>query len=212
MPGLSKNQRDRIRAEEIYREELRREFEQQRPPKSLGSQIWAVANSSFGIWLLSSVFVGLMVWSWTTIQEHRAEKKAAAEKLVKVTFEVYNDFWDFYGFAQKSWDYEQYRQALSSLERPQYKLSDFKDKSMKELLWIMGEIPPSSNQKHAQELLNIVGSLWSDVVGPLYGIGTLDEQKKHDIDGRIKDTLNDRVFPILYPELYHPKSPSYRAY
>ena len=150
-----------------------------------------------------------MVWSWTTIQEHRAEKKAAAEKLMKVTFEIYRDFWDFYGFAQKSWDYEQYWQAhVTSLQHPQYKLSDFKDKPMIELLWIMGEIPPSSNQKHAQELEKIVSSLKNDVVDPLYGIGTLNEQRKHDIDGRIKDTLEDRVFPILYPEVYHPSSAS----
>lgn len=108
---LPKKQRDRIRAEEIYRAELRKELEQQQPAKSLGSQLWAVANSSFGIWLLSTVVLGLMVWSWTRIQEHRAEKKIAHEKRVKLTFEVYRDLWDFYGFAQKSWDCEQYRQA-----------------------------------------------------------------------------------------------------
>lgn len=83
---LPKKQRDRIRAEELYRAEVRREFEQQQSAKSLGSQIWAAANSSFGIWLLSSVVLALMVWSWTSIQEHRAEKKIAHEKRVKLTF------------------------------------------------------------------------------------------------------------------------------
>lgn len=206
---LPQDQRNRIRAEEIFREELRRELEQQRPPKSLGSQIWTAANSSFGIWLLSTVVLGLGVWSWTLIQEHRAAQKAAAEKLVKVNFEIYRDFWEFFGDAQKSWNHDQYKRAhKTNLQRPEYKLSDFKDKTMTELLWILGEVPPSSNHAHSQEISSIIESFWNDLITPLYNVGTLDEKKKREIDQRIIDTMYNRVFPILYPKQYPTLLPS----
>lgn len=80
---------------------------------------------------------------------------------------------------------------------------------MTELLWILGEIPPSSNKQRAQDLTGVVASLWNDVVAPLYSIGTLDAGKKQAIDRQIKDTLDDWAFPILYPQRYH--SPSYSA-
>lgn len=74
---------------------------------------------------------------------------------------------------------------------------------------MLGEIPPASNKKRAQELNGIVASLWNDVVTPLHGIGTLDAEKKKAIDREIKDTLDDRTLPILFPQQYD--SPSYSA-
>jgi hypothetical protein len=198
---LPPDERERIRAEEIFREEVRRELEQHRPPKNLRSKIWNFVNTSLGIWLLSSVGLGLLVWSWTLVQEYRHTRKANEEKLVKVNYEIYRDFWDFYGYAHyQSWNYEQYEQAhKKSLQRPEYKLSDFKDNTMEQLLWIMGEIPPLANKTRAQGLLRIVESLRKNVIKPLEKLGDLDAKKKADVDQQIEKVLQKEVGPLVYP-------------
>jgi hypothetical protein len=198
---LPPSERERIRAEEIFREEVRRELEQQRPPKNLQSKVWNFVNTSFGIWLLSSVGLGLLVWSWTLIQEYRHTKKAEQEQLVKVTYEIYRDYWAFWGYARDCWNYEQYEQAFKkTLLRTEYTLSDFKDSTYNQLTWLMGEIPPGRNKEHGERLLHIQESIHNNIIRPLQPLGDLDEMEKRAVDRRIQKVLKEEVGPIVYPD------------
>ncbi|UII20846.1 hypothetical protein [Fulvivirga ligni] len=51
---LNQSDKERIKAEEIFRNEVRKELEQGKK----NSKFWVFLNSSFGIFILSSVLIG----------------------------------------------------------------------------------------------------------------------------------------------------------
>ena len=73
---LSETDRARIRAEELFREEIRASLEG--PPPNRRDRIWAALNSSFVLFLLSSIFLTGISWQyqlWAARQERVSEGK-----------------------------------------------------------------------------------------------------------------------------------------
>lgn len=68
---LSAEERARIRAEETYRHDVRANLEGD------GSRWWAFLNSAFGLWLLGSVSVGVLTWSFGAIRDRQREESEA---------------------------------------------------------------------------------------------------------------------------------------
>jgi hypothetical protein len=68
---LSAEARARILAEETYRHEVREGLE------SRSSRWWAFLNSAFGLWLLGSVSVGVLTWSFGAIRDRQRERTEA---------------------------------------------------------------------------------------------------------------------------------------
>src|ERR1700730_12626054 len=189
---LLPEERARIRAEEIFRAEVRRDLEEGRASKRLRDTIWKFVNTSFGIWLLSSVVLASILWVWTVSQEARQAKKAEKERFARVNYEVYRDCWAFYGLIENSWNYEQYRDAhKKTLERPDYILSDFKDNTMEQLLWIMGQLPPPDNKDRAEKLLRVVEAFRNDIRA-LKDRGNFSPEQKKEFDDRIRKTLKEK--------------------
>lgn len=72
---LPEPDRERIRAEEIFREEVRAAL-QNATPHTWRGRIWKFLNSSFAIFLLSSVFLGAISWQyqrWVSNQTRESE-------------------------------------------------------------------------------------------------------------------------------------------
>ena len=69
---LSDEERARIRAEETFRYEVRESLAEQG-----GSRWWAFLNSAFGLWLLGSVSVGVITWSFGAIRDRQTERAAS---------------------------------------------------------------------------------------------------------------------------------------
>lgn len=61
---LSQTDRDHIRFEEIFRQEVRLEIERKSPRPTLKRRLWSFLNSSFGIWILSSFVVGGLTFAY----------------------------------------------------------------------------------------------------------------------------------------------------
>jgi hypothetical protein len=82
---LLEEEKNRIRAEEIFRYEVRREIEARRPKDSRRKRLWSLVNSTFGVWLLSSVVLGGLTFAYTIYQQQSAEKMrmAQAERRLK---------------------------------------------------------------------------------------------------------------------------------
>jgi predicted CopG family antitoxin len=77
---LTDDEKALIRAEEVFREEIRANFSTR--PKTLGARTWTAINSSFVIFILSSVLLSLISWqyqSWSA----RQQKKTSAERLTQ---------------------------------------------------------------------------------------------------------------------------------
>jgi hypothetical protein len=68
---LSDEERARIRAEETYRHEVREGLDDR------GNRWWAFLNSAFGLWLLGSVSVGVLTWSFGAIRDRQRERTEA---------------------------------------------------------------------------------------------------------------------------------------
>jgi hypothetical protein len=76
---LSDEERIRIRAEEIFRFEIRRELDATRPRPPLRERLWSLANSSFALWFLSSVVLAGLTAGFTYYQSRRGEQIRKAE-------------------------------------------------------------------------------------------------------------------------------------
>ncbi len=71
---LTEDDRNRIRAEEIFRAELREEFAKPKP-----SRWWTFLNSSFGLWFLGSVTLAGITWLYNNAVSARHASTELAE-------------------------------------------------------------------------------------------------------------------------------------
>jgi hypothetical protein len=90
---LSEEERERIRAEEIFREEVRRQLVAKTPPKrgfwKSGWQLMCqFMNSSFGIWLLSTVVVGAVTFEYTKNLEQSKAAESARDTVQRLNVEL----------------------------------------------------------------------------------------------------------------------------
>lgn len=79
---LTEQERERIRAEEVFREEVRATFRDKTPP-TLRNRLWKFLNSSFTIFLLSSVVLGGISWQyqrWISAQARESERSMLREE------------------------------------------------------------------------------------------------------------------------------------
>jgi len=66
---LTEDDKIRIRDEEVYRSEIRRELDAQKTkPTTRSGQLWGFMQTSLGIWVLSTVVVGLITWGYAQLQ------------------------------------------------------------------------------------------------------------------------------------------------
>lgn len=67
--------RDQIRAEEIFREEVRRELLLSNAKPSVAVRLWSHLNSAFILWLLSSVVLSFVTWSYAQYENEKTERQ-----------------------------------------------------------------------------------------------------------------------------------------
>ena len=85
---ISEDEKIRIRAEEIFREEVRQEMAVEKAAHSPGSRLWALANSSFVLWFLSSVVVGGLTAAVAMYQRSHATQAQKAEITRRLNTEI----------------------------------------------------------------------------------------------------------------------------
>lgn len=85
---LHEMEKDRIRDEEIFRQEIRREIEELKPNDSGGKRIWSLLNSSFALWFLSSVVLGSLTAAVTRFNARTARESQRAEVQRRLNTEI----------------------------------------------------------------------------------------------------------------------------
>ena len=81
---LSDQDKEHIRQEEIFREEVRGLLNKEDKATTFRAKCWRFVNTSFGIWLLSTVVVGLVSWgyaNWSEAKQNDAKSKESIRKL-----------------------------------------------------------------------------------------------------------------------------------
>jgi hypothetical protein len=87
---LEDREKKEIRAEEIFRAEVRRELEASRPRLSRSERLWALLNSSFALWLLSSVVLAGLTALVTSYHTNRSEELRREETARRLVTEINN--------------------------------------------------------------------------------------------------------------------------
>jgi hypothetical protein len=85
LSALGEQERLRIRVEEIYREEVRKEITK---PKTLSGRLLAFLNSPFGIYVLSSVLVAGVTYVYSQHKETLEKERSKQEELTKLADEI----------------------------------------------------------------------------------------------------------------------------
>jgi hypothetical protein len=85
---LTEEEKARIRAEEYFRDEVRREISGKRTGLSAQERTWIFLNSTFCLWLLSTVIIGGATAVYTSIQSTRAETSRNSEQERKLETEL----------------------------------------------------------------------------------------------------------------------------
>jgi len=87
---LNNEERQRLRAEEIFRQEVRRDIEARVQDRSRRAKFWHALNTPFVLWVLSSIVVGSFGWAFSTFQASRDEKARNLELVRKLDTEIAN--------------------------------------------------------------------------------------------------------------------------
>ncbi|MGH8427839.1 MAG: hypothetical protein ACRES7_07650 [Gammaproteobacteria bacterium] len=85
---LTEEEKTRIRAEEVFRLEVRGELEAKKPHPSLPQRLGAWLNSAFALWLLSSILLTGLTAAYTAYQNHHAEQLRRAETEQRLDTEI----------------------------------------------------------------------------------------------------------------------------
>lgn len=84
---LTDEEKTRIRAEEIFRDEVRRELGEKEHP-SRAQRIWKILNSSLALWFLSSVVLAGLTTAVTSYQARHTERLRKSETERRLDTEI----------------------------------------------------------------------------------------------------------------------------
>jgi hypothetical protein len=91
---LLEEEKDRIRAEEIFRHEVHEKIEAEAPKHSRGKRLWSLLNSSFALWFLSSVVLSGLTGAVTWYQRWNNERLRRAEVERRLNVEISSRIFD----------------------------------------------------------------------------------------------------------------------
>lgn len=85
---LSDSEKEKIKHEEIFRLEIQKTLETQTKNLTFGRKIWKLLNTSFALWFLSTVIVGLVTLSYSSFKSTEEKKTANLELERKLNLEI----------------------------------------------------------------------------------------------------------------------------
>jgi hypothetical protein len=87
---LTEDDKKRIREEEIYRQEVRREIEGEKPSPARSQRLWEVVNKPFVLWSLSTILVGLISWTYASYEAQNRDLSQRTAAVNKIDLEIRN--------------------------------------------------------------------------------------------------------------------------
>lgn len=80
---LNDLEKEKIKAEEIYRLEVRSKIPNQK------ASIWKFINSPFGLWFLSTIAVGFITWGYSILQSKYEQNRIINERVRRLDIEIF---------------------------------------------------------------------------------------------------------------------------
>ncbi|MES9930334.1 MAG: hypothetical protein ABW158_19655 [Candidatus Thiodiazotropha sp. 6PDIVS] len=86
MKQLDDKAKQRLRLEEIYREELRAEI--RRSKTTTRSKVWELLNSAFILWILSTIVISGITWAYTSWKETIEKEVQYSDEVLAIDLEL----------------------------------------------------------------------------------------------------------------------------
>ncbi len=185
MITLSEADKERIKAEEIFRQEVIQSLDKR-------SGISRFFNSPFGLWVLSSLFLtGLISGAHCLygLADQRVKDQQLREQLA---YEITKDCGEFNGDTKGAHNFTDYSLIYwKHLSRVQWHLSRFKDATMEELIWELKSLPRNSDKQAAIDAKNTIDEIWVD-------ISKLRERPNANLNDLEKRSFDDLLYRKVY--------------
>jgi hypothetical protein len=160
---LSEEDKQRIKEEEIFRSEVQKSLSGQRP-ETAHKRLWAFFNTSLGIWVLSTIAVGLFGWMYAQWQVGQQN----AEQIRKIDVEIHARIYaaQIYHSAGSSGPNGRYLSKADILLSPptgeSVILPEFANRNLKSLLFeLQDRVPPGGESLDVDSAVNKVQHLES---------------------------------------------------
>src|SRR6185436_6618468 len=83
-----RSQASKLVGDEILRQIIREELASYNLSPKRENKAWSLLNSGFGLWLLSSVMLGLLTFSYSKWEAHRGEAAKTISQVRKLDTEI----------------------------------------------------------------------------------------------------------------------------
>jgi hypothetical protein len=190
---LTPEQKAAIRAEEVFREEIRNQIASGKTDQQRGRKLWAVLNSSLVIWFLTSIVVGVISWKISDAALNRERR----ETVRRLKWEVYNNGVEFEYAAKRAWSRFEYEAAFSEkLQNPKARLVDLKPFSLDRITFEMEHLGAPADGNAAAAARRATLSVWKLIesrLGKLDWYAVLDERTKKELDEGISTTVQKEI-------------------
>lgn len=161
---LSDEDKARVRAEEVFRHEVRSELEKAKDQPGRGERLLAFLNEPVILWLLSSIVVGLITWQYTLWQERQAQRQQVQAEVRNLDLEIHGRLRRAAERLSSARDMVGVREAIRMLDEPSGTFPDLAQRNLENLLisltWLMPEKETAALQaarQGYQELQTIAG-------------------------------------------------------
>ncbi len=85
---MTEIKKERITQEEIFRQEIRKEIEDKMAKSSQMGRLWKLLNSSFALWFLSTIVVGVVTFLYSSITRNDEKNDYNREIIRKLNLEI----------------------------------------------------------------------------------------------------------------------------
>jgi len=189
---LTPEQKTAIRAEEVFREEIRNEIASARRHRQRGRKLWDVLNSSLVIWFLASIVVGTISWKISDAALNRERR----ETLRRLKWEVYNNGVEFDYAVKLAWKRLEYEAAFWKLQNPKARLVDLKPFALDRITFEMEHLGAPADRNAAAAARRATLGVWKLIeskLGKLDWYSTLDDQTKKELDESISTIVQKEI-------------------
>ena len=190
---LTPKQKAAIRAEEVFREEIRNEIASARRHQQRGRKLWDVLNSSLIIWFLTSIVVGVISWKISDAALNRERR----ETLRRLKWEVYNNGVEFEEAVKRAWNRFEYEAAFGEkLQNPKARLVDLKPFGMDRMTFEMEHLGAPADRNAAAAARRATLGVWHLIeskLGKLDWHAALDDKTKKELDKSINTIVQKEI-------------------
>jgi hypothetical protein len=182
---LTPEQKAAIRAEEVFRAEIRNEIASAGRHQQRRRKLWDVLNSSLVIWFLTSVVVAAISWRISDAALNRERRETQR----RLKWEVYNNGLDFEHSIEQAWNRLEYEAAFSqNLQNPKARLVDLKPFTIDRITFEMEYLGAPADRNAAKAVREATLDVWDRIyskLGKLDYYATLDDRTKKELDQSI---------------------------